>query len=70
MSELTELQEIASNIRARLVEITKKRKPSYDIDGQKVSWAEYHKMLMDQLKATNEMINTIDPFEHVTQGFT
>lgn len=41
--------EITSNLRERLKEITANPKPSYDIDGQKVSWNEYQEMLLEAI---------------------
>jgi hypothetical protein len=71
MSDLTDLQEIKSNIIARLKEITAKPKPSYDIEGQEVRWQEYFDSLTKRLKDLNELIALEDgPYEERTQGFT
>jgi len=52
----TNLGTIRDQIAARLVEITANPKPSYNVNGQQVSWTEYQKMLFDQLGKVNELI--------------
>ena len=76
MSDLTDLQTVKSQAIARLKEITLTKKPSYDVDGQRVSWTEYHKMLTEQLKELNELIEyeqygeSGEGWEERTQAFT
>ena len=50
------LDTIRDQISARLVEITAEQAPSYNVNGQQMSWTEYQKMLFDQLKAIDELI--------------
>ena len=56
MSDLSDLKVIKSQLIARLKEVTAKRKPSYDIDGQDVSWTEYTRMLREQINETRILI--------------
>ncbi len=64
------LQEIRDQLIDRIGSITAKPKPTYDIDGQMVKWAEYLDILRKQLKDINEMIANEDgPFEIETQGY-
>jgi len=56
VSVLDDLQTAKSQVATRLREITAERKPSYDIDGQRVSWGEYHRVLLSQLKGLSLQI--------------
>lgn len=48
----------------RLLEVTSKPKPTYDIDNQKVDWTTYTKMLKDGIRDLNDQIAALDgPFE-------
>ena len=55
---------------ARIAEITEQPKPSYQVDGQQVAWAEY----LGQLRATvdwcNRTLAAAQPCEVHSQGFT
>lgn len=64
-SDETLLLNIKRNILLTLEEITNPatRKISYSIDGQSVSWTEYQRLLMDQLKTINEQLQASAPFE-------
>lgn len=53
---LTNLQTIESNLEARIIEVTASAQPNYTVNGQSFAKADYLKTLMDQLKATREMI--------------
>lgn len=69
MAYLDSLTASQANIAATLASITASPKPSYSIDGQSISWTEYHAMLVAQLKELNLLIAIADgPFEYVTQG--
>lgn len=55
----TDLQNLAtakSNLISTLASITANPQPSYSLDGESVSWADYQRMLTDQIKAINELI--------------
>lgn len=55
------------NIAARIAEITAENKPSYSINGQAVSWAEYMDALVKQLEYLNKLINAQSPYFIVSQ---
>lgn len=50
------LLEARDNIILRITEITATPKPSYEIDGQKVSWTEYLKQLTKSLEDVKAQI--------------
>jgi hypothetical protein len=60
---------IKSNALARLAEITAAKKPSYTENGRSVSWAEYHKILSDQVAWCDQQLAAIEPFEVITYGY-
>jgi len=74
MGYLENLIQTRLQISERLAEITTSPKPSYNVNGQQVSWTEYARWLTDQLKTLNDAIEAgeVDgvPFEIVSQGFT
>jgi cob(I)alamin adenosyltransferase len=70
-----EIKEQLKKTRDNLIDqkylLSKSPKPTYDIDGQKVSWAEYIKMLDEQIKSLNEQIDALEePWEIETIGYT
>ena len=66
-SDLDNLTTIKSQIIQRLADITANPKPSYSLDGESVSWSEYQRLLMDQLKSIREQIALEGaPYELVT----
>ena len=54
------LVEARDNIVRTIREYSKAPKPSYEIDGQKVSWATYLAQLLKDLKALEEAIVAMD----------
>jgi hypothetical protein len=36
-----------------------KRKPTYSVGGRSVSWGEYHKMLLEMVRGTNELLQSV-----------
>jgi len=70
MSDLTQVQLIKTQTLARIVEITAEQKPSYNIDGQQVSWGAYLKQLQSTVAWADDQINAEDPFEIQTQAYT
>lgn len=69
MAVLDSLTTAKANLAATLASITAAPKPSYSIDGQSVSWSEYHAMLVAQIKLLNDLIQVEGgPFEYVTQA--
>lgn len=64
------LKEIRDQLIDRIGEVTAKPKPNYDIDGQKVEWADYLKQLKASLDGINAQIQAEDgPFEFETQAY-
>lgn len=41
-------------------------KPTYNVDGQSVSWTEYQAMLSKQIDALTAQINSAEPFEIIS----
>ena len=68
--QLAKLQEARDNILSLIVSITTNPKPTYNIDGQEVKWAEYLDMLRKNLAAIEDMINDKEgPYELETVGY-
>jgi hypothetical protein len=69
MAVIDSLTAAKANIAATLAGITANPKPTYSIDGQQVSWTEYHTMLVAQMKLLNDLLQVEGgPFEYVTQA--
>jgi hypothetical protein len=67
----TQLMKTRDNLVDQKYLLSKSPKPNYDIDGQKVSWIEYAKMLDDQIKSLNDQITELEePWEIETVGYT
>lgn len=58
------------NFAAKLAEASANPKPTYNIDGQSVSWTEYYKFLSDQVESLNQKISQGEPFEEVSYGIS
>jgi hypothetical protein len=67
----TNLETIRDQASARLVEITAEQAPSYNVNGQQMSWNEYAKMLRETIAWANEAIAQGDgtPWEEEMQVF-
>ena len=65
---LNPLQTIRSQTLTRIAEITAEPKPSYQIDGQSVSWNDYLKTLRETIAWCDRMINAENPGVEVSQG--
>jgi hypothetical protein len=67
-------EDIIANIKTQtltLIEmITTNPKPSYSIDGQAVSWADYLAQLRATVAWCNEQLNIEEPFEIHSRGYT
>lgn len=67
MAYLDDLTEARDNAAARLKEVLASAKPSYQIDGQNISWTDYTRMLGEQIRGLNDLIsdsaNQDDPYE-------
>ena len=52
----------------QLAEALKNPKPSYNIDGQSVSWTKHYQFLSQQLNELRDQINDEEPFEELSRG--
>lgn len=69
-SDLQQIRTIKSQTLARMAEITAAPKPSYEIDGQNVAWAEYLKQLQKTVDWCNQVLASEEPFEFRSQGYS
>jgi hypothetical protein len=69
-SDTQQLKSIRAQTLARLAEITAEPKPSYQIDGQKVSWGEYLRQLQATVDWCNAKLAAEQPIEVRSRGFT
>ena len=60
MSVLSDLQTAEANYAAKIKEISANPKPSYSVDGQSVSWADFHKSLLEALIETRKAIRSLE----------
>lgn len=65
-----ELAAIRSQTLARIAEITAQPKPTYNIDGQMVAWAEYLKQLQQTVDWCDQKLAAAEPFEFRSAGYT
>lgn len=69
-NEAAQLEAIKRQTLAVLAEITAHPKPSYTIDGQSVSWAEYLAQLRATVAWCDERLAAVAPFEVASQAGT
>ncbi len=69
-TDIQQLAAIKAQTLARIAEITAEPKPSYQIDGQKIDWADYLKTLRQTVDWCNTKLAGAAPFEYRSQGFT
>jgi hypothetical protein len=69
-TNLENLQTAKAGLLAKLADLatTSAHKPNYSVDGQSVSWGEYHAMLTKQVEAINTLIQNEQPFIVVSRG--
>jgi hypothetical protein len=71
VSDLSDLQTTKTQLIARLKSVTASDKPSYNIDGQQVSWTEYASMLRKEIEAVSRLIDAEEgPAEFHTITYT
>ena len=71
MARLDDLNSALDNMAARLKEITASPKPTYDIDGQKFSWTEYQRFLIEAMSSLREQVAAEDgPYVEESQVYT
>ncbi len=64
------LAAIRSQTLALIAEITAAPKPSYTLDGQRVSWTEYLRQLQQTVEWCDRLLAGEEPFEMHSTGFT
>jgi len=69
-TDLEQLQSIKAQTLALIAELTAAPKPSYTIDGQAVSWADYLAQLRQTVAWCDDQMARSDPFETRSRGFT
>lgn len=69
-SDVEQLQTIKSQTLANLAEITARPKPTYDIDGQSVSWNDYLAQLQRTVEWCDRKLAGYEPFEVTSRGST
>lgn len=68
-TRLENLQSARDGFTAQLAEIANgPPKPSYNIDGQSVSWNQYYNFLMKSIKDLDAQIAAADPYEFISEG--
>jgi hypothetical protein len=68
MSDATTITTIKTQTLAVIAEITAQPKPTYQIDGQMVSWGDYLSQLRNTVDWCNERLVGETPFEIRSQG--
>lgn len=69
-TDAAQIATIRTQTYALIVDMTANPKPSYDIDGQSVSWSDYLKTLQATINWCDQQTIGGEPFEIVSQAFT
>ena len=69
-NDTEQIATIRSNTLAQLIELRANPKPSYDLDGQRVSWTEYAASLQSTVDWCDRKLRDCAPFEFRSQGTT
>jgi len=67
--EVENLVESLNAAECRLTEIMATPKPNYSVDGQSVSWGDFRKSLIENIRELQTMINERCPFELKSRGY-
>lgn len=70
MSDFQIIAAIRSQTLALMAQITAAPKPSYTLDGQTVSWADYLRQLQHTVDWCNRQLAGEEPFEVRSTGYT
>jgi len=54
----------------RIAEITSEPKPSYNVDGQSVSWTQYLEQLQQTVAWCDQQANATEIYEETSQAYT
>jgi hypothetical protein len=69
-TNVEQIATIKSQTLARMAEITAQPKPTYQIDGQVVAWADYLTRLQQTVDWCNDKLADEAPIEVRSQGYT
>jgi hypothetical protein len=69
-TDIEQIVTVKSQTLARIAEITAAPKPTYQIDGQLVSWGNYLLQLQRTVDWCNEKLAGEAPFEIQSQGYS
>ncbi len=69
-SDAQQIATIKTQTLARIAEITAEPKPTYNVDGQMIAWADYLNQLQRTIDWCNEKAAGEEPFEFPSQGYT
>ena len=69
-TDLENLKTAFSNVCKQLADITENAKPTYNIDGQTVSWGDHFRNLLAAKKSLAKAIQQHEPYEEVSYGYT
>ena len=70
MTNAEQIATIKSQTLAIMASITSSPKPTYNIDGQSISWGEYLAQLQNTVEWCNSQTNNETPYEIVSQGYS
>lgn len=69
-TDAAQITTIRTQTYALIVDMTLNPKPSYDIDGQSISWANYLKQLQATINWCDQQEIGNAPFEIISQAYT
>jgi len=69
-TDLENLKTAYSNVCQQLADVTANAKPTYNIDGQNVSWGDHFRNLMQAKDELAKAITDQEPYEEHHYGFT
>jgi hypothetical protein len=69
-TDAEQIATIKTQTLAIIATITASPKPSYNIDGQQVSWGDYLKQLQETVAWCDKQAAGETPYEHHTIGYT
>lgn len=70
MTDIEQLNTIRSQTFQQLVDLRANPKPSYEIDGQRVSWDNYIATLERTISWCDKKLSAYAPYEIRSEGFT
>lgn len=69
-SDREQIETIKTQALAQLADLRANPKPTYQIDGQQVSWESYAESLQRTVDWCDAKLSGYDPFEIASQGYT